>query len=434
VNLVESSRLAVKGVLVNPLRSTLTTLGILIGVAAVIVLVAVGTGSSTAVQDQISRLGSNTLTVTAAQGGTGGRGGFAGRGGGLTGLRAVARSAGSSSRIDTGTQTRLAQLTVDDAAALSDTAQAPDVVSVAPVVTARSVTATYEGAQHAVGTLTGTTPSYLVNDNDTVAAGSAFTDADYTGHRRVALLGTTVAADLVGGDGSDAVGKTIGLNGIDYTVAGVLTSKGTVGPEDADDRVIAPLTAVQGTLSGYGSLDRISVKASSAATVDAATAEVEGILDARHRVTAADADFSVSSASSFLSAATSSNRTFTVLLACVAAISLLVGGIGVMNIMLVTVTERTHEIGIRKALGARRGDIVGQFLVEAVLLSVIGGLLGVLVGLAGSRFTIVGVRPVVAPYSVLLAFGVAAGVGLAFGLYPANRAAALRPIDALRHD
>jgi putative ABC transport system permease protein len=434
VNLVESSRLAVKGVLVNPLRSTLTTLGILIGVAAVIVLVAVGTGSSTAVQDQISRLGSNTLTVTAAQGGTGGRGGFAGRGGGLTGLRAVARSAGSSSRIDTGTQTRLAQLTVDDAAALSDTAQAPDVVSVAPEVSARSVTATYEGAQHAVGTLTGTTPSYLVNDNDTVAAGSAFTDADYTGHRRVALLGTTVAADLVGGDGSDAVGKTIGLNGIDYTVAGVLTSKGTVGPEDADDRVIAPLTAVQGTLSGYGSLDRISVKASSAATVDAATAEVEGILDARHRVTAADADFSVSSASSFLSAATSSNRTFTVLLACVAAISLLVGGIGVMNIMLVTVTERTHEIGIRKALGARRGDIVGQFLVEAVLLSVIGGLLGVLVGLAGSRFTIVGVRPVVAPYSVLLAFGVAAGVGLAFGLYPANRAAALRPIDALRHD
>jgi putative ABC transport system permease protein len=434
VNLVESSRLAVKGVLVNPLRSTLTTLGILIGVAAVIVLVAVGTGSSTAVQDQISRLGSNTLTVTAAQGGTGGRGGFAGRGGGLTGLRAVARSAGSSSRIDTGTQTRLAQLTVDDAAALSDTAQAPDVVSVAPEVTARSVTATYEGAQHAVGTLTGTTPSYLVNDNDTVAAGSAFTDADYTGHRRVALLGTTVAADLVGGDGSDAVGKTIGLNGIDYTVAGVLASKGTVGPEDADDRVIAPLTAVQDTLSGYGSLDRISVKASSAATVDAATAEVEGILDARHRVTAADADFSVSSASSFLSAATSSNRTFTVLLACVAAISLLVGGIGVMNIMLVTVTERTHEIGIRKALGARRGDIVGQFLVEAVLLSVIGGLLGVLVGLAGSRFTIVGVRPVVAPYSVLLAFGVAAGVGLAFGLYPANRAAALRPIDALRHD
>jgi len=434
VNLVESSRLAVKGVLVNPLRSTLTTLGILIGVAAVIVLVAVGTGSSTAVQDQISRLGSNTLTVTAAQGGTGGRGGFAGRGGGFTGLRAVTRPAGSSPRIDTGTQTRLAQLTVDDAAALSDTAQAPDVVSVAPEVTARSVTATYEGAQHAVGTLTGTTPSYLVNDDDTVAAGSAFSDADYTGHRRVALLGTTVAADLVGGDGSDAVGKTIGLNGIDYTVAGVLASKGTVGPEDADDRVIAPLTAVQDTLSGYGSLDRISVKASSAATVDAATAEVEGILDARHRVTAADADFSVSSASSFLSAATSSNRTFTVLLACVAAISLLVGGIGVMNIMLVTVTERTHEIGIRKALGARRGDIVGQFLVEAVLLSVIGGLLGVLVGLAGSRFTIVGVRPVVAPYSVLLAFGVAAGVGLTFGLYPANRAAALRPIDALRHD
>jgi putative ABC transport system permease protein len=436
VNLVESSRIAFKGIVVNPLRSTLTTLGILIGVAAVIMLVAVGTGSSKAVQDQISRLGSNTLTVTASQGGTGGRGGgaVAGLGGGFAGPRSVRRSGGSSAGIDTGTRSRLAQLTVDDAAALSDRTQAPDVVSVAPEVTARSVTATYEGAQHSVGVLTGTTPSYLVNDNDAVAAGTSFTDADYTARRRVALLGTTVATDLVGGDGMGAVGKTIQLNGIDFTVVGVLTSKGTVGPEDADDRVIAPLTVVQDTLTGYGSVDRISVKAGSADTVDAAAAQVQGLLEARHRVTAADADFNVSSASSFLSAATSSNRTFTVLLACVAAISLLVGGIGVMNIMLVTVTERTHEIGIRKALGARRGDVVGQFLVEAVLLSVIGGLLGVLVGLAGSRFTIVGVHPVVAPYSVGLAFGVAVLVGLVFGLYPANRAAALRPIDALRHD
>jgi len=437
VNLVASSRLALKGIVVNPLRSTLTTLGVLIGVAAVIVLVAVGTGSSKAVQDQISRLGSNTLTVTASQGGTGGRagGGFAGTGGGgFGGPRFVTGSAGKASRVDTGTQTRTAQLTLDDATALSDTTQAPDVVSVAPEVTARSVTATYEGAQHSVGTLTGTTPSYLVNDDDTVAAGTAFTDADYTGRRRVVLLGSTVAQDLVGGDGTAAVGTTVQLSGIDFTVLGVLTSKGTIGPEDADDRAIAPLTAVQDTLSGYGSVDRISVKAASADTVGSAAAQVEGILDARHRVTAADRDFSVSSASSFLTAATSSNRTFTVLLACVAAISLLVGGIGVMNIMLVTVTERTHEIGIRKAIGARRGDVVGQFLVEAVLLSVIGGALGVLVGLVGSRFTIVGVHPVVAPYSVALAFGVAVLVGLVFGLYPANRAAALRPIDALRHD
>jgi putative ABC transport system permease protein len=168
--------------------------------------------------------------------------------------------------------------------------------------------------------------------------------------------------------------------------------------------------------------------------VTLAQSEVESILDTRHKVTSADRDYSVTSASSILDAATSSNRTFTVLLGAVAAISLLVGGIGVMNIMLVTVTERTREIGIRKALGAERGDIVGQFLTEAVMLSLFGGLVGVVAGIVGSRFTIVGVHPVVAPYSVGLAFGVAILIGLFFGLYPANRAASLRPIDALRYE
>jgi putative ABC transport system permease protein len=168
--------------------------------------------------------------------------------------------------------------------------------------------------------------------------------------------------------------------------------------------------------------------------VTLAESEVESVLDARHQVGGTDRDYSVVSASSILRAATSSNRTFTVLLGAVAAISLLVGGIGVMNIMLVTVTERTHEIGIKKALGAGRADIVGQFLTEAVLLSVFGGLVGVAVGLVGSRFRIVGVHPAVAPYSVGLAFGVAVLIGLVFGLYPANRAAALRPIDALRYE
>jgi putative ABC transport system permease protein len=178
----------------------------------------------------------------------------------------------------------------------------------------------------------------------------------------------------------------------------------------------------------------VSVQASSAATVALAQAEVQDVIDARHRVTAANPDYSIFNASSILSAATSTTQTFTVLLGAVAAISLLVGGIGVMNIMLVTVTERTREIGIRKAVGARRSDIVGQFLFEAVLLSLFGGVVGVVAGLVGSRFTIVGVQPVVAPYSVVLAFGVALAVGLFFGLYPASRAAALRPIDALRYE
>jgi putative ABC transport system permease protein len=301
-------------------------------------------------------------------------------------------------------------------------------------VRASSVTATFSGATHSVNAFTGSTPSYLVNDNSSVQAGTGFTDSDYLAHRRVALLGVTVAKDLVGGDGSAAVGTTVQFNGIDFTVSGVLTPKGSTGPQDADDRVIAPLTAVQDTLTGYGPLSGISVKAADAGAVEPATAEVEEILDARHKVTPANRDYSVFSASSILSAATSSNQTFTVLLGAVAAISLLVGGIGVMNIMLVTVTERTREIGIRKAIGARHGDLVWQFLLEAVLLSLFGGVMGVLVGLIGSRFTIVGVRPVVAPYSVVLAFGVAVAVGLFFGLYPANRAASLRPIDALRHE
>jgi putative ABC transport system permease protein len=217
-------------------------------------------------------------------------------------------------------------------------------------------------------------------------------------------------------------------------VIGILGTKGSTGPQDSDDRVIAPASAVQDTLAGYGSLSSISVKAASATTVTAAQAEVESILDGRHGVTSADRDYSVFSASSILSAATSSSETLTILLGVVAAISLLVGGIGVMNIMLVSVTERTREIGIRKAIGAGRGDIISQFLLEAAVLSLFGGIIGVAVGLACAQFSILGVQPVVEPYSVALAFGVAIATGLVFGIYPANRAASLRPIEALRYD
>jgi putative ABC transport system permease protein len=435
VNVPETARFAWQGVTANKPRSALTTLGILIGVAAVIILVAVGTGSSRSVQQQISSLGSNTLTVQASSTAAGGRGGFAGfgGGGGLPGGPPGASSSGSSTS-QNATQTRNPEITLGDARAIATSKDAPDVLGVAPVVNASSVTATYNGASHSVGTTTGTTPTYLLIDNSSVQYGTTFTDADYTEHDRVVLVGQTVAQDLIGNDVSRLVGKTIQLNGIEFRVAGILTAKGSTGPQDQDDRVIAPLTAVQDTLSGYGALSTISVKATSPDTVTLAESEVESILDTRHGVISTDRDYTVSSASSILSAATSSNRTFTVLLGAVAAISLLVGGIGVMNIMLVTVTERTREIGIRKALGAGRGDIVGQFLAEAVLLSVFGGIVGVLVGLVGSRFTIVGVQPAVAPYSVFLAFGVAILIGLFFGLYPANRAASLRPIDALRYE
>lgn len=429
MNVGVTTRFAWQGVTANKSRSLLTTLGILIGVAAVIILVAVGTGSSKSVQDSISALGSNTLTVSAASTAGGGRGG----GGGFPGFPGAGGGA-SETTSQNATKTRAPEITMADARAIAESDEAPDVLGVAPVVNAQSVTATYEGASHSVGTFTGTTPAYLLIDNSQVQYGAAFTDADYDAHRRVALVGISVAEDLVGSDVAKLVGESVAFNGLQYDVVGVLAEKGSTGPQDGDDRVIAPATAVQDTLSGYGALGSISVKAGSAETVTAAQSQIESILDSRHGVSSADRDYSVSSAASILSAATDSNKTFTVLLGAVAAISLLVGGIGVMNIMLVTVTERTREIGIRKAIGAGRGDIIGQFLTEAVLLSLFGGVMGVVLGLVGSQFTIVGVQPVVAPYSVFLAFGVAILIGLFFGLYPANRAASLRPIDALRYE
>lgn len=432
MNVRETGRFAWQGVTANKTRSALTTLGILIGVAAVIILVAVGTGSSRAVQDSISALGSNTLTVTADSSGGGGAPGGGGLPGGLPGGGPF--GGGEESTSQNATSTRAAELTMTDAEAIATSEEADHVLGVAPVVSASSVTATYEGSSHDVSTFTGTTPSYLLIDNSSVQYGAAFTDDDYDARRRVALVGRTVAEELVGSDVAEIVGKVVSFNGFQFEVVGVLTEKGSTGPTDSDDRVIAPASSVQDTLSGYGALSSISVKATSADDVTAAQSEVQAILDARHDVSPDDRDYSVSSASSILEAATSSNETFTVLLGAVAAISLLVGGIGVMNIMLVTVTERTREIGIRKAIGANKADIVGQFLAEAVLLSLFGGVVGVAAGLIGSRFTIVGVEPVVAPYSVFLAFGVAILIGLFFGLYPANRAASLRPIEALRYE
>jgi putative ABC transport system permease protein len=470
----ESVRFATRGVLSNKLRSLLTMSGILIGVAAVIILIAAGNGASSAIKSSISALGSNTLTVTSAStaggrragGGAGGRaagglgggfggafgggaarpggagaaggarpgGGGAGGGAGGGGAGGGAALGGGAGTVDNGTEIRSPALTMDDAQALMDPVQDPDIVSVAPVVNAPSVTATCAGASHTVATFNGTTPSYLVNDNDTVALGVPFTQSDYDQRRRVALVGLTVATSLVGGDGTAIVGQAVQFNGIAYDVVGLLASKGSTGPQDQDDRVIAPLTAVQDTLTGYGNLSSISVKAASADVVDAATAEVTQVLADRHDVSANDPDFSIFNPSSILSAVTAATGTFTMLLGAVAAISLLVGGIGVMNIMLVTVTERTREIGIRKAIGAQRGDIVGQFLLEAVLLSMFGGLLGVAIGVVVGSLKFGTFQMVVAPYSVLLAFLVSVAIGLFFGIYPANRAASLRPIDALRYE
>jgi putative ABC transport system permease protein len=413
----DNLRIALQGLLANRLRSALTMLGILIGVGAVIVLVAVGNGSSIAVQRQIQGLGTNTLTVQS--GGFGGFGGFGGGGGRRN-----------------GTTSRSVTLTAADVKGLQDEALAPDVKEVAPTVTA-SVTGTYEGTTHQPSQFLGTTANYAEIRNYEVSEGSFFTDEDQAQHRKVVVLGTTVVTNLFGA-GVDPIDQVVRFGSARFRVVGVLKSRGTNGIQDQDDIAMAPLSAVQDSLTGSSSAgySSITVEARSAGATDAAQAEVLAVLASTHKLssTQASTTFRVLNQASLLATSNESNRVFTVLLGAVAAISLLVGGIGVMNIMLVTVTERTREIGIRKAVGARKGDILGQFLVEAVLLTVLGGVCGVVGGLVGSRFKIVGVTPVVQPYSVGLAFGVAVLVGLFFGIYPANRAASLRPIDALRYE
>lgn len=429
MNLAESFRFAWRGVSANKARSLLTMLGVLIGVASVIALVAVGNGAKASVTNSLNSLGSNTLTIVpgSSSGSVfgGGGGGFGGGGGG---------DSDTSGAADSGTDIRAVELTLGDAAALVDRTQAPDVLGVAPVVDAQSVTATYRAASHSVGTMTGSTAAYLLINNDTVSTGRAYTDSDYLAHSRVALVGPTVAKDLAGGDGTAITGRTINLNGNGFTVIGILTGKGSTGGQDQDDRVLAPATSVQDTLAGYQSLSSISVKATSAATVDAAQAEVERILDARQGTDASNRGFSVTNSASILDAVSTITSTFTVLLGAIAGISLLVGGIGVMNIMLVTVTERTREIGIRKAIGAGRGDIIAQFLIEAVMLSMIGGLLGVLLGSLTGLVHVGSFSPVVSGASIAVAFSFSLAIGLIFGLYPANRAASLKPIDALRYE
>jgi putative ABC transport system permease protein len=401
VNFLRTFETGLRGITAHRLRSILTTLGILFGVAAVISTVGIGQASTDSVNSRIASLGTNELTISGGSSVSGG----------------VQGGAGSA-----------ATLTMADVSGLQDHTGAPDILAVAPEN--QTNTTLVNGSANSTSTVEGSTAGWLTANSRSLSAGTFFTDANVTKHGLVVVLGDTTATTL-----GATVGSQVNIANTPFTVVGVLTSTGSSGFTNQDDIAIIPLTTDQDLLTGQGRVQRIVIASTSTDTIGSAYLEANQLLLQTHHITnPANADFTIVSQSSFLSTAQSVTTTLTLLLASIAAISLLVGGIGVMNIMLVTVTERTSEIGLRKALGATPRDIRRQFLIEASTLSVVGGLMGVItafvVGIVVPRVTTIGVD--IRPAPVIVAVAVAAGVGLIFGVYPATRAAKLTPITALR--
>jgi putative ABC transport system permease protein len=404
---------ALENLSANKLRSMLTVLGIVIGVAAVIAMLSIGRGAEASITSRIESMGTNLVYVT--PGSTS-----------QSGVRSAAGSAGT--------------LTLDDAEAL---ASLPDVVAVAPE-TNGFVQVVYQG-QNTNTRLMGVTPSYQTVSSLTLADGVFISEANQSARSLVVVLGSSVAENLFGGT-SGVVGQKVRMNGQPYKVIGVLTSKGGTGFMNQDDQVFIPLSTAQTRLVGgsrfRGSsvINQINVKAASVDAVDQVINNVTLTMRERHGTIQGADDFTVTSQEATLDTATQVTDTLTIFLGGIAGISLMVGGIGIMNIMLTTVTERTHEIGLRKAIGARRRDILLQFLVESMVLSLIGGLIGAVFGwgiaqmmgqiqISGTIIT-----PVVGLDSVLLATLFSMAVGLFFGIYPATRAARLQPVEALRYE
>lgn len=408
---LETVRTGVNGVRSHRLRSFLTVLGILIGIAGVIIAVGLGEGASSQVTSEINALGSNVLTITP---------------GSSTSSTGIRQALGTAST-----------LTLSDVNALSSPVDAPDVKAVAPITSStEELTA---GSETATTSVQGTTPTWLTVRGRTLAEGRFIDKQDVSDHGAVAVLGATTASELF--TRGDPVGQTVDVNGVPVTVVGVLTSTGassSSATSDPDDVMIIPITTGAERIFGgtsRNSVSSIAVQARSSADLTGAYQEADHLLLQLHGITnATNADFTITSEQSLIAANTSVDHTLTILLGGIAAISLIVGGIGVMNIMLVSVTERIREIGLRKALGATPRVIRRQFLVEASVLGLVGGVLGVLSGLLGVLYLpgLIGDPISTSPTAAVGALAIALAIGVLFGVYPASRAAALAPIDALR--
>ncbi len=406
----EILNVAIGALRANKLRSLLTMLGIVIGVGAVIAMIAIGTGAQKQIQARIAALGTTLLTINPGQQRMGGFGGVV-------------------------SETDRAPLEFDDAIALRDSSEF--IIAVQPQLQ-RNLTLQF-GSKNTNPQIVGTTPNYLEVRKYTIAKGRMFTEAEDAGKRRVAVLGPGVLLNL-GLDSPDAIlGQNIRIRGIQFEVIGILESKGQASSfGNPDENVLIPIQTARYRTHGQGSrLASISVLARSEAEIPEATADIQRILRRTHKLRPGRPDnFRISNQSEFLVAAADNQKTFTALLAGIAGVSLVVGGIGIMNIMLVSVTERTREIGVRKALGATRGMILLQFLIEAVVLCILGGIIGILAGGGGAMALSakMGLPTEVSMSSIVLAFAFSAGVGVLFGVWPARRAASLDPIQALRYE
>jgi len=391
----------------NKARSSLTILGIVIGIASVIAMIAIGQGSQQTIQSNIQNLGSNLVMISP---------GFQ-RGQGTQ----VSQGRGSA-------QT----LTLEDAEAI--TTEISSAKAVAPELSGRyQVTAKGTNTNTSI---TGVTPAYPSVRNIEIDQGNFFTAQNLLSLSKVAVLGPTVSTDLFG-EGVNPVGQTIRINKIEFKIIGVTKAKGGTGFSNQDDMILVPLTTAQKFLAGNERVSTIYVSAYDEKSMSDLEQQLTDLLLVRHNIAdAASADFNILNQSDIVATASSVTNTFTMLLASVAAISLLVGGIGIMNMMLTNVTERTREIGLRKAIGAKKEEISRQFLAEAIILTFLGGIIGVIIGwlISWGVNKFGGIASSVSLSSVLLAFGVSAGIGIIFGYYPARRAANLNPIEALRYE